>query len=109
MVHWLHLWHYYQRPSYLLGGVAWSNIFYSGILTTSCYGAVRLAARWSRVEAPVLVGAGGPPTTPVTADVRWRDFAMGAAAIWSAFYLSMTVHLIWYASTHPWVPAPHPL
>jgi hypothetical protein len=66
MVRWLHLWHYYQRPAFLLGGVPWSNIWYSGLLTTTCYAAVRLAVRWaawpSRVEAPVpaLVG-GGPP------------------------------------------------
>jgi len=124
MVRWLHLWHYYQRPAFLLGGVPWSNIWYSGLLTTTCYGAVRLAARWAewptRVEAPVaeleLVGAGGPPpggsraaqVAVVDRERWWRGFALALAGVWAAFYLSMLVQLTWYAATQPWTPTPRP-
>ena len=94
MVKLLHLWHYYQRPGFLLGGVPWSNIWYSGVLTTTCYGALRLAARWS----PAFVST----------DSRWQGFAMGVGAIWSAFYFSMLIQMIWYGATQPWVPTPRP-
>jgi hypothetical protein len=106
MVKVLHLWHYYQRPGFLLGGVPWSNIWYSGMLTTACYGAVRLALRWSRV--PSLVG--GPALREATVDREewWRGFVMGLGAIWAAFYLAMLVQLVWYALTQPWVPTPRP-
>jgi len=39
---------------------------------------------------------------------RWRGFGMGAAAIWSAFYASMSVQLIWYGLAQPWVQGPRP-
>jgi hypothetical protein len=94
MVRLLHLWHYYQRPAFLLGGVPWSNVWYSGMLTTACYGALRLAARW----APATVGR----------EPWWQRFAMGVGAIWSAFYLAMLVQLAWYGATQPWVPTPRP-
>ena len=102
MVRLLHLWHYYQRPGFLLGGVPWSNIWYSGLLTTSCYGALRLAARWT----PVPVTAAGPALD--ARDTFWQPFLLGVAAIWSAFYLSMLVQTIWYAATQPWVATPRP-
>jgi len=69
MVRLLHLWHYYQRPGFLLGGVPWSNIWYSGVLTTACYGALRLAARWAPATSPAV---------PVSRDQGWQNFAMGA-------------------------------
>jgi hypothetical protein len=126
MVGWLHLWRYYQRPGFLLGGVPWSNIWYSGLLTTTCYGAVRLAVRWAGASSPVaggvpalvVAGAAPPPGSapdrrdggPVLDDREawWRSFAMGLAAIWAAFYLSMFLQLIWYAVTQPWIPTPRP-
>jgi hypothetical protein len=100
MVRLLHLWHYYQRPAFLLGGVPWSNIWYSGLLTTTCYGALRLAARWAPKPAAAPAVAGR--------DAWWQSFAMGIGSIWSAFYLSMFIQLIWYGVTQPWVPTPRP-
>jgi hypothetical protein len=108
MVSWAHLWTYYQKPAFELWGVPWSNIWYSGVLTTTCYGAVRLAVRWARV--PVSVGAGGGAVEPAAAsdEDRWRGMAMGAAGIWAAFYVSMLLQLAWYALTQPWVATPRP-
>jgi hypothetical protein len=104
MVRLLHLWHYYQRPAFLLGGVPWSNIWYSGLLTTSCYGALRLAARWAPAVRPVVVA--GPALGG--RESWWQNFALGVAAIWSAFYFSMLIQMIWYGATQPWVPTPRP-
>jgi len=105
MVRLLHLWHYYQRPAFLLGGVPWSNIWYSGLLTTSCYGALRLAARWAPALRPAAT-AGSPAF--VARESWWQSFALGVAAIWSAFYFSMLIQMIWYGATQPWVPTPRP-
>src|SRR5882724_4648057 len=47
---------YAPKPGYLLGGVPWSNIWYSGLLTVTCYMGARLAVRWAspaRIPAPV--------------------------------------------------------
>lgn len=108
MVSWAHLWTYYQKPGFELWGVPWSNIWYSGVLTTTCYGAVRLAVRWARV--PVSVGGGGaaPESAEASNEDRWRGMAMGAAGIWAAFYVSMLLQLAWYALTQPWVATPRP-
>ncbi|MGH9040673.1 MAG: hypothetical protein ACRDZ3_10640 [Acidimicrobiia bacterium] len=128
-VSWLHLWTYYQEPAFELGGVTWSNIWYSGMLTTSCYCAARLAVRWAAVPLPAPggkvspttaaaagarkpagVGARGPGTAgpTLTTEERWRAIAMGAASVWTAFYLSWSVQLIWYALAQPWVDTPRP-
>ena len=107
MVSWAHLWTYYQKPGFELWGVPWSNIWYSGVLTTTCYGAVRLAVRWARVPVGVPAGPGAPQAAPSGED-RWRAMAMGAAGIWAAFYVSMLVQLVWYALTQPWVATPRP-
>jgi len=105
MVRLLHLWHYYQRPAFLLGGVPWSNIWYSGLLTTSCYGALRLAARWAPALRPAVAG-GGPGFD--TRESWWQSFALGVGAIWSASYFSMLIQMIWYGATQPWIPTPRP-
>lgn len=125
-VSWLHLWTYYQEPAFELGGVTWSNIWYSGMLTTSCYAAARLAVRWAAVPLPAPgggsgpagigaresagVGARGPGTAgpTLTTEERWRAVALGAASVWTAFYLSWSLQLIWYALTQPWVETPRP-
>jgi hypothetical protein len=99
LVRWLHLWTYHQRSGFELAGVAWSNTWFSGLLFTSCYGAVRLALRWAEA-AP----AGDIPPS----EVRWRDTAFGVASIWSAFYVSMQAQLIWYAVATPWGDSPRP-
>ncbi len=105
MVKLLHLWTYYQEPGYELGGVAWSNIWFSGMLTTSCYAGARLALRWAEVRVPV--GAGLPSVPPSESHLTFEDKAkgvvLGAAAIWAAFYLSMSVQMLWYSATQPWV------
>jgi hypothetical protein len=102
MVRLLHLWHYYQRPAFLLGGVPWSNIWYSGLLTTACYGALRLATRWAPAGSPSGAAVFGRRET------WWQGFALGVGAIWSAFYLAMLIQLVWYAATQPWLPTPRP-
>jgi hypothetical protein len=93
--------------------VTWSNIWYSGVLTTSCYAAARLAVRWAAVpvRSPVAVGApgaGAGAERAPTAEDKWRAFAFGGAAIITAFYLSWLVQLVWYALTQPWVETPRP-
>ena len=99
LVRWLHLWTYHQTSGFELAGVAWSNTWFSGLLFTSCYGAVRLALRWSEAAPAGRVSA---------AEVRWRDMAFGVAAIWSAFYASMQAQLVWYAVATPWGDSPRP-
>lgn len=112
MVSWLHLWTYYQAPQYLLGGVIWSNIWFSGLLGVSCYGALRLALRWENARRSELVGTGpaSPAGNGLMAEPRentLRQITTGAAAIWSAFYLSTLVQLMsWYTIVSPWVPSP---
>ena len=46
------------RPGFLLGGVAWSNVWYSGMLFTACYGAVRLVLRWVGQRQPAMSAIG---------------------------------------------------
>ncbi|HLF40851.1 MAG TPA: hypothetical protein VI854_05175 [Acidimicrobiia bacterium] len=115
MVKGLKLWTYYQESGFLLGGVPWSNIWYSGLLTVTCYAGARLALRWAQVRVPEPVGAGGrdpgdrpEPEPELTAEDRWRGIALGAAAIWAAFYISLTIQLFWYALTQPWIDSPRP-
>ena len=106
MVKLLHLWTYHQEPGYELGGVAWSNIWFSGMLTTSCYAGARLALRWAGLRVPVPAGAPGAPAPPPgepSFEDKARAVVLGAAAIWVAFYLSMSVQLLWYNATQPWV------
>jgi hypothetical protein len=100
LVRWLHLWTYYQRPAFLLGGVAWSNIWFSGLLFTTCYALVRLVLRWTAASSTSAA-------LPVS-ELRLRDMAFGAMAIWSAFYVCMQIQLIWYAVAQPWAPGPRP-
>ena len=109
MVRWFKLWHYYQSPGYLLSGVAWSNIWFSGLLTATCYAGARLALRWASVGVPAGVGSRTPVVDgPISAEDRWRGLLMGAAAVWAAFYVSWLVQLLWYAITQPWVATPRP-
>jgi hypothetical protein len=114
MVKWLKLWHYYQKPGYLLGGVPWSNIWYSGLLTVTCYMGARLALRWaSPARIPALIPApGGPGTmaagTPLTFEDRAKGLLIGAASVWAAFYVSLLIQIIWYAVTQPWAPTSKP-
>lgn len=98
----LGLWAYHQAPEFLVGGLPWSNIWYSGLLTVACYGAARLAVRWAAVPVPESEPAAA------AAELRWRGWAMGAASIWSAFYLSMCLQMLWYLAARPWVPGPRP-
>lgn len=128
MVSWLHLWTYYQAPDYLLGGVIWSNIWFSGGLGTACYGALRLALRWESARRPdgrrdpdteetEWEGGYGPDvrerrkaTIPLVIgerEHRVRAALTGVAAIWSAFYATTLLQLlVWYAMVAPWVPSP---
>lgn len=108
MVRWFKLWTYYQSPGYLLGGVPWSNIWYSGVLTVSCYAATRLAVRWASPDRqPVAVG-GPARNREITPDDRWKGLLVGAAGIWAAFYVSTLVQMVWYALTQPWTATPRP-
>jgi hypothetical protein len=106
----LGLWTYYQEPAFLLAGVAWSNFWYSGLLMVASYAAARLAVRWG-------TGTGAaPPAMAGEAELKflgrdeawWRGFAIGAAAIWAAFYVCLSVQLAWYGATQPWVASPRP-
>src|SRR2546423_13364663 len=110
MVRWLRLWHYYQKPGYLLGGVPWSNIWYSGLLTVTCYMGARLALRWaSPARVPSSVGPGTMAApAPLTFEDRAKGLLIGAAAVWAAFYVSLLIQIAWYAITQPWITAPKP-
>jgi hypothetical protein len=90
----LGIWTYYQAPAFLLGGVPWSNFWYSGLLLAASYGAARLAVRWAEPKED--------------RESRWKGFAMGTAAIWSAFYLCLSLQMVWYGVTQPWVAGPRP-
>jgi hypothetical protein len=101
----LGLWTYHQRPEFLLGGVPWSNVWYSGMLSVAAYAGARLAVRWGSVGQGSGEGAAvflGRPES------WWRGFALGAAAIWSAFYVCLSLQLIWYGMMQPWAPAGRP-
>lgn len=120
MVSWLHLWTYYQAPGYLIGGVIWSNIWFSGFLGVACYGALRVALRWESARRPVVegeefdaLGAGsGPAVRERTLVITEREdtlrtVATGVAAIWAAFYATTLLQLLlWYVMVAPWVPSP---
>jgi len=106
LVHWLHLWTYYQRPGFLLGGVAWSNIWFSGMLFTTCYAGVRLALRWTTAGDAASMALGRTGSLQLRERERWwRDVTVGAATIWASFYVCMSVQLIWYALAQPWTSA----
>jgi hypothetical protein len=102
----LGLWTYYQQPAFLLGGVPWSNFWYSGMLMTAAFAAARLAVRWG--ASPVPAEGGGGTVFLGKQETWWRGFAMGTAAIWSAFYVCLSVQLVWYGLTQPWVASPRP-
>lgn len=118
MVSWLHLWTYYQAPEYLLGGVIWSNLWFSGVLGVGCYGALRLGLRWENARLPVTATVGAPaPKAPTAAaagapvlgerEDRFRQVATGVAGIWAAFYASTLLQLmLWYTVVSPWVASP---
>ncbi|HET9411171.1 MAG TPA: hypothetical protein VFO75_04720, partial [Candidatus Dormibacteraeota bacterium] len=80
------------------GGVAWSNIWFSGLLFTACYAAVRLVLRWTGGELPALSGR----------EARVRSAAFGTVAVWGAFYVCMQLQLVWYALAQPWARGPRP-
>jgi len=101
----LGLWTYYQREEFLLGGVIWSNAWYSGMLMTSSFTAAWLAVRWGTVPAQAQ---GAEPAFLGRPESWWRGLAMGAAAIWAAFYVCLSLQLIWYGVTQPWIDSPRP-
>jgi hypothetical protein len=105
LVRWLHLWTYNQRPAFELAGVAWSNTWFSGLLFTTCYGASRVALRWSAIGRATTLAL---PAGITAHELRWRDVATGTAAIWVAFYASMQLQLAWYAVAQPWAASPRP-
>jgi hypothetical protein len=105
----LGLWTYHQAPAYLVGGVPYSNFWYSGLLTVASYGAARLAVRWGSAPSNDWPGpASSTGEAALRRELWWRGFALGAASIWSAFYISLTLQLFWYRMAQPWVPGPRP-
>lgn len=100
MVKLLHAWTYFQQEQFLLGGVIWSNIWFSGLLGVTCYGGLRLALRWERL---------GSFTGLTPRENTARQVAMGVGAIWVAFTASSLVQLVaWYAPVEPWIVGPRP-
>jgi hypothetical protein len=104
----LGLWTYYQKPDFLLGGVPWSNFWYSGMLMVASYSAARLAVRWGESPAAVASGGGADLQLLGRSEAWWRGFAIGAAAIWAAFYVCLSLQLAWYGVTQPWTQSPRP-
>lgn len=97
----LGLWTYYQAPEFMVCGVPWSIFWFSGLLTVTCYAAVRLATRWAALELP-------DAPKEASRETFWRGFLLGAGAIWSAFYVCLNLQLFWYALARPWIPGPRP-
>ncbi|HWI63309.1 MAG TPA: hypothetical protein VNT75_15840 [Symbiobacteriaceae bacterium] len=99
----LGLWTYHQAPQYLLGGVPWSNLWYSGMMMTATYGAGRLALRWT--ESPALGSSAGARMAGAALSDRetwWRSFATGFAFSVAAIYLCFSVQLyFWYGLVQP--------
>jgi len=115
MVKYLKIWKYYQEPKFLVGGVPYSNLWFSGLLMTTSYGAVRLAVRWASLPRLAVASAGLVPVgmlplavVETTREQWWRGFLFGTAALWSAFYLSSSLQFIWYTVMTPWIAAPRP-
>lgn len=100
MVTWLHAWTYYQEDAFLLGGVIWSNIWFSGMLGVACYGGLRLALRWEE--------RGNFSALSRRENVA-RQAVMGLSAIWVAFAGCALLQLLfWYAPVEPWITGPRP-
>lgn len=105
----LGLWTYHQAEPFLLGGVPYSNFWYSGLLFVASYGAARLALRWGEVPvAALVVSPTGGAVALDAREARLRGFLMGTASIWAAFYLCLSVQLLWYLVANPWVAGPRP-
>ena len=96
----LHAWTYYQRPEFLIGGVIWSNIWFSGMLGVACYGGLRLVLRWEERTDTSRLSRRESAT---------RQFLLGFGAVWVAFALCALLQLVfWYAPVQPWAPSPRP-
>jgi hypothetical protein len=92
------LYRYYQRESFLLLGVPWSNLVFNANLSVVSYVALRQARAWGRI----------PDVIPFDRKHEdfWKGFWMAGGAIWTAFWLSFAAQMIWYVLVQPWSDGP---
>lgn len=92
------LYRYHQREPFLLYVVPWSNMIFNANLSVVSYLALRQARRWAQIPDEI-------PFDP-RRDEFWKGFWVAGAAIWSAFWLSFTLQMVWYVSAKPWSEGP---
>lgn len=88
------LWTYYQKPEFLIGGVAWTNWFYSALAFMMAYAALIYVRR-------VVFGSAIPTE-------RWKGIIFGFGTIVAAFALTQFIQMMIYAVTDPWIATPRP-
>jgi hypothetical protein len=98
MIQLLKLWRYYQRDEFLLGGVPWTNIIYSGLLFLFIFSAVDYVQRR-------LLSHEGKDSAP---DERMKSLLLGFGAYTTAFALAQFIQMLIYVATDPWIPGPRP-
>jgi hypothetical protein len=99
MVQAFRLWTYYQKAAFLLGGVAWTNWFYSALLFLLIYIALQYVQ-------PTIAGSDTGATLSTAA--RFRAGVVGFGAFVTAFAVAQCLQMIIYAITDPWIPSPRP-
>ncbi len=77
--------------------IVWDWIFNAN-LSVGSYLALRRARRWGQIPDEI-------PFDPRHGDF-WKGFWMAGAAIWSAFWLSFTLQMVWYVLARPWSQGP---
>jgi hypothetical protein len=98
MIQLLKLWRYYQRDEFLLGGVPWTNIIYSGVLFLLIFAALNYARQRLLPN----------PDGAVNRAERIKAIVVGFAALTTAFALGQFIQMFIYAATTPWIPSPRP-
>jgi hypothetical protein len=92
------LWAYYQKPAFLLGGVAWTNWVYSALLFVVMYAALRF-----------VIDAFPTSLDPNATDTdRRRGVLFSFMAYVTAFAVVQFGVMIVYALTSPWIDSPRP-
>ncbi|NJK31908.1 MAG: hypothetical protein HC927_05550 [Deltaproteobacteria bacterium] len=92
------LYRYYQKDEFLLFGATWSNLVFNANLSVGSYVALRQVRKWGKIPDAI-------PFDPRHEEF-WKGFWMPGAAIWTAFWLSFVLQMIWYMNAQPWAAGP---
>lgn len=93
------LWTYYQKDAFLLGGVAWTNWFYSALLFLFIYVALQYVQKMFVTT---------PPSSIINKTEQFKLMWLGFGAFVTAFALAQFVQMMIYAATNPWIDSPRP-